>query len=136
MERLAYWPELVSAQLDGLEHLILADAKPPVSSFAYPGKESSLVPAGCEVHELSPPTSDVLRSLEDLVEALDAADAEPALQQLSVPPRPEGPLTAEKVCQAVGAILPEGAIISDEAMTSALALPANTAGAPGTTGSP
>ena len=81
VERLAYWPELVSAQLDGLEHLILADAKAPVSFFAYPGKESSLVPDGCEVHELSPPTSDVLGSLEELVEALDAADAKPALQQ-------------------------------------------------------
>ena len=130
VERLAYWPELVSKQLDGLEHLILAGATAPYSSFAYPGKDSSLVPPGCEVHELSPPTSDVLRSLEELVEALDAADAKPALQTAFVPPRPEGPLTAEKVCQAIGATLPEGAILSDEAITSALALPANTAGAP------
>ena len=130
VERLAYWPELVSKQLDGLEHLILAGASAPHSSFAYQGKNSSLVPAGCEVHELSPPTSDMLSSLEELVEALDAADAEPALQTAFVPPRPEGPLAAEKVCQAIGATLPEGAILSDEAITSALALPANTAGAP------
>jgi acetolactate synthase I/II/III large subunit len=130
VERLAYWPELVSKQLDGLEQLILAGATAPYSSFAYEGKDSALVPAGCEVHELSPPTSDVLRSLEDLVEALDAANAEPILQTESVPLLPEGPLTAEKICQAVGATLPEGAILSDEAITSALALPANTAGAP------
>ena len=130
VERLAYWPELASAQLDGLELLILADAQPPVAWFAYPGQRSSLVPDGCEVLELSPPTSDVLRSLEDLVDALDAAGATPAVQTRDVPPLPEGLLTAEKVCQAVGAILPEGAIISDEAITSAAALPANTAGAP------
>ena len=130
VERLAYWPELASRQLDGLDQLILADAKPPVAWFAYPGEKSSLVPGGCEVHELSPPTSDVVRSLEALVEALGAADATPQLQTLSVPPRPEGPLTAEKVCQAIGAILPEGAILSDEAITSAATLPANTAGAP------
>ena len=130
IERLAYWPDLASSQLDGLEHLILADAKPPVAWFAYPGAKSSLVPPGCEVHELSPPASDVLRSLEALVEALDVADTKPAMQRGFVPPRPEGPLTAEKVCQAIGAILPEGAIISDEAITSAAALPANTAGAP------
>ena len=86
--------------------------------------------AGCEVHELSPPTSDVAGSLEALVEALEAGDAQPALQRRSVPPRPEGPLTADKVCQAIGAILPEGAILSDEAITSAGALPASTAGAP------
>jgi len=130
VERLAYWPELASNQLAGLEHLILADAAAPVAWFAYPGRESSLVSGGCEVHELSPPTSDVLASLDQLVEALDAADAQPALQPGSIPPRPDGPLTAEKVCQAIGAILPEGAIISDEGITSVAALPANTAGAP------
>jgi acetolactate synthase-1/2/3 large subunit len=130
VERLAHWPELISRQLEGLEHLVLADARAPVSAFAYPGQQSSLVPAGCEVHELSSPASDVLRSLEALVEALDAADAKPDLEQLSIPPRPDGPLTAEKVCQAIGAILPEGAIISDEGITSVAALPSNTAGAP------
>ena len=118
VERLAYWPELASTQLEGLEHLILADARAPVSFFAYPGKDSSLLPAGCEVHELSPPTSDVLGSLEALMEVLDAANARPALQRRVAPPRPAGPLTAEKVCQAIGAILPEGAIVSDEAITS------------------
>jgi acetolactate synthase-1/2/3 large subunit len=130
VERLAYWPELVSAQLEGLEQLILVDAKPPVSLFAYPGKPSILAPADCEVHVLATPADDVLGSLEALVDALDAAAAKPALQQHSVPPPPDGALTAEKVCQAIGSILPEGAIISDEAITSAAALPSNTAGAP------
>ena len=35
-----------------------------------------------------------------------------------------------KVCQAIGAVLPEGAIISDEAQTSGLTLASHTAGAP------
>ena len=130
VERLAYWPELAAKQLDGLEQLILVDAKPPVAWFAYPGAKGPLAPEGCELLELSPPTSDVLASLEALVEALDAADAKPPLQSASVPAPPDGPLTAEKVCQAIGAVLPEGAILSDEAITSAAALPANTAGAP------
>jgi acetolactate synthase-1/2/3 large subunit len=72
----------------------------------------------------------VLGSLEALVEALDAANAKPVLQTAFVTPRPDGPLTAAKVCQAVGSILPEGTILSDEAITSAAALPASTAGAP------
>ena len=129
VERLAHWPELVSSQLEGLEHLILADARAPVSAFAYPGQPSSLVPDGCAVHELSQPTSDVVTSLEALVEAMDAVDAKPELQPKSIPPLPTGPITGEKVCQAVGAILPEGAILSDEGITSVAALPANTAGA-------
>jgi acetolactate synthase-1/2/3 large subunit len=130
VERLAYWPEHASSQLDGLEHLILAGGKAPVTLFAHPGKKSSLLSDGCEVHELSPPTFDVLGSLEELVEALDAANAKPVLQQPATPRPPHGPLTAEKVCQAIGAILPEGAIISDEAMTSGWALPPHTVGAP------
>jgi len=88
------------------------------------------VPDGCEVRELSPPGCDVVSSLDGLVAALGASKVAPLLQALSVPRRPDGPLTAEKVCQAIGAILPEGAILSDEAITSAATLPANTAGAP------
>ncbi len=130
VQRLAYWPELAAKQLDGLEHLVLVDASPPVAWFAYPGAKSELAPDGCQLHELVPHTSDALGSLEALVEALDAADAKPRLQTAVVPPRPDGPLTAEKVCQAIGAILPEGAILSDEAITSAATLPARTAGAP------
>ena len=130
VERLAYWPELVSKQLDELEQLILAGATAPYSSFAYEGKDSSLVPPGCQVHELALPTSDVVASLEGLLEALGTEDVTAVLQTAAVPPAPEGPLTAEKICQAVGATLPEGAILSDEALTSALTLPAKTAGAP------
>jgi acetolactate synthase-1/2/3 large subunit len=130
VERLLYWPELASAQLEGLEQLILVDTGPPVAFFAYPGKKSSLVPDGCQVLELAPPASDVVQSLENLAEALGAADAVPALQPSSVPQAPNGPLTAAAVCQVVGAGLPEGAIVSDEAITSGAALPASTAGAP------
>jgi acetolactate synthase-1/2/3 large subunit len=130
VERLAYIPEFASVQLDGLEHLILVDAKAPVSFFAYPGKKSYLVPDGCEVHELAAPSADVLGSLEALVDAVGAAGAAPARQQPSRPSRPTGVLTAEKVCQAIGAILPEGAIVSDEAQTSGVALAASTVGAP------
>ncbi len=130
VERLGYVPELVSVQLEGLKHLVLVDAKAPVSFFAYPGLQSYLVPEGCEVHELSPPEGDVVASLEALVEALGAAGSEPAVQQPERPERPTGSLTAEKACQAIGAILPEGAIVSEEAVTSGRSLPGHTAGAP------
>jgi acetolactate synthase-1/2/3 large subunit len=130
VERLAYIPELASVQLQGLKHLILVDSKAPVTFFAYPGKKSYLVPDGCEVHELAAPDGDVLGSLEALVGALNAAGAQPTLQPPSRPARPSGELTAEAVCQAIGAILPERAILSDEALTSGLTLAASTAGAP------
>ena len=129
VERLAYLPELASVQLAGLKHLVLVDAKPPVSFFAYPGKESYLVPDGCEVHELAATDSDVVGTLEALADAL-GADAAPEVQQPKRPERPTGALTADKVCEAVGAVLPEGAIVSDESQTSGVMLGASTAGAP------
>jgi acetolactate synthase-1/2/3 large subunit len=129
-ERIAYVPELASVQLAGLRNLVLVDAKAPVTFFAYPGKKSYLVPDGCQVHELASPEADVRGSLDALVEALGAAQAEPELQRPSRPERPSGALTAENACQAIAALLPEGAIISDEAVTSGQTLAADTAGAP------
>jgi acetolactate synthase-1/2/3 large subunit len=130
IERLAYLAELASVQMSGLKHLILVDAKAPVSFFAYPGKKSYLVPDGCQVHELASPSDDAVGSLEALVETLGAANEQPALQQTEALVRPTGELTAEKVCQAIAATLPEGAIVSDEAQTSGLTFASNSAGAP------
>jgi acetolactate synthase-1/2/3 large subunit len=130
IERIAYLAEIASVQLGGLKHLILVDAKAPVSFFAYPGKKSYLVPDGCEVHELAAPDQDAVGSLEALVEALGAGTAEPARQEASRPERPTGELDADKVCQAIGALLPEGAIVSDESQTSGVTLATHTAGAP------
>lgn len=130
VERLAYLAEFATAQLAGLENLVLVDARAPVSFFAYPGKDSYLVPDGCQVHDLVTPDGDALATLEALVDSLGAAGAEPAVQPPSRPRPPTGELTADTVCQAIGAMLPEGAIISDEANTSGLTLTAHTAGAP------
>src|SRR5439155_10070321 len=70
IERVAYLSELASVQLAGLRHLILVDAKAPVSFFAYPGKKSYLVPDRCEVHELAGPSQDALGGLEALADAV------------------------------------------------------------------
>ncbi len=130
VERIAYLAELASVQLDGLKHLVLVEAKAPVSFFAYPGQKSYLLPDGCEVHELAAPGQDAVASLEALAAALDADGAAPPLQDASRPARPTGELTADSVCQAIGAVLPEGAIVSDEALTSGVTLATHTAGAP------
>lgn len=130
VERLAYLAELAGVQLGALDHLVLVDAKSPVSFFAYPGKASELVPEGCQVHVLATPEQDAAASLEALAGALDAQSAEPERQQAARPGRPRGRLTAEKVCKALGHLMPENAIVVDEAITSGLMLPAMTAGAP------
>lgn len=130
VERIAYLAEMASVQLSGYEHLIIIDSTEPVSFFAYPGKKSYLVPKKCTVHHLVNPDQDAVGSLHALVEAVAATDVEPKLQPADRPKLPSGKLNASKVCEAVGALMPENAIISDEAQTSGLKLPICTAGAP------
>ena len=130
VERIAYLAEMASVQLSGYDHLILIDAKAPVSFFGYPGKKSYLVPEGCELHDLVGNHLDAMKSIEALVVAVGASDTPPKLQAAERPKLPSGKLNTEKVVQAVGALLPENAIISDEAQTSGLKLPFHTAGSP------
>jgi acetolactate synthase-1/2/3 large subunit len=130
VENIAYMAELASVQLGGLDNLVLVDAKAPVSFFAYPGKKSYLVPECCTVHELAGSTQDVLGSLEKLVRQVGASGTEPPLQAPARPGRPRGKFTADKVCKAIGHLLPDRAIVANEAVTSGLMLNAMTAGAP------
>ncbi|MDJ0657428.1 MAG: acetolactate synthase large subunit [Xanthomonadales bacterium] len=130
VERIAYLAEMASVQLNDFENLVLVDAKAPVSFFAYPGKKSYLVPDRCTVHKLVELEQDALKSLDKLVSAVGASDTAPVLPGGERPDLPGGRLTAPKVCQSIGALLPENAIISDEAQTSGVQLPAFTAGAP------
>jgi acetolactate synthase I/II/III large subunit len=130
IDRIAYLAEFAAMQLEGLRHLVVVDAKAPVSFFAYPGKASYLVPEGCEVHVLAAPHADAPGALEALADVI-GAPADGATRQPAEPPGPPaGDLTAQAVAQAVGALLPEGAIVSDEGNTSSLFAPGLTAGAP------
>jgi acetolactate synthase I/II/III large subunit len=130
VERLAYLAEMAQAQLDGVRQLVLVDAKSPVSFFAYPDKASDLVPSGCTVHTLVRPDEDAAGALEALADVLgargDAGVPAPSVR----PARPTGGVSAESLAAAVGATLPEGAIVVDEGNTSGLFVSPATAGAP------
>jgi acetolactate synthase-1/2/3 large subunit len=130
VDRLAYLAEFAAMQLDGLRHLVLVDTKAPVSFFAYPGKPSDLVPDGCTVHVLAGPDGDPAAALAALADAVGAPVDAATIQAPGVPDLPTGPLTADAVCQIVGALLPEGAIVSDEGNTSGLFAAGHTAGSP------
>lgn len=133
VERIAYFAEMASVQLAGLKHLVLVDAPPPVSFFAYPGKQSYLVPEGCAVHHLTTDGEDVAGTLEALADAMASRGTmtTPTVNEFpSVPAVPTARLTAETACQTIAALLPEGAIVSDEANTSGASFAAASAGAP------
>jgi len=128
VDRLAYLAEQAEAQLGGVEHLILAGARSPVSFFAYPGQRSDLVPDACSVAVLADKEQDVETAL-DLLADLVAAGTPPVLAAPAVRPAEPGSLTAISLANTIAASLPEGAIISDEANTSGFALPAALTGA-------
>ncbi len=130
VERLAYLAELATLQLEGLRHLVLVDAASPVSFFAYPGRASDLVPEGCTVHRLAGPQDDAGAALAALVAELGCGGTTPAGQPSGRPDRPTGALDARSVCDALGALLPEGAIVSDEGNTAGIFAAGATAGAP------
>jgi acetolactate synthase-1/2/3 large subunit len=130
VERLAYFGEMAQAQLEGVRHLILVDTTRPVSFFAYPGKPSDLVPDGCTVHTLARPGEDATGALMALAEAVGAPADAAAPAASHRPERPTGALNTESLAAAVGAVLPEGAIVVDEGNTSGLFVSAATAGAP------
>ena len=129
VSRLPYLAEHAQAQLAGLDHLILAGARAPVSFFAYPGRPSDLVPAGAAVTVLAEADQDAQTALEQLADQI-AADTAPVLAQAARPAVTPGPITASTLASAIAASLPEHAIVSDEANTSGVALPAALAGAP------
>lgn len=130
VERLGYLAEFTAMQLDGTAHLLLVDAKSPVSFFAYPGKPSDLVPEGCHVHTVAGPDDDVDAALAELAELVGATPEHAPRQEAGSPGMPTGALDAAAVAAVLGALLPEGAIVSDEGNTSGLFVAGATAGSP------
>jgi acetolactate synthase-1/2/3 large subunit len=128
-DRLKYRSGGAIAQLTGVRHLILVDARTPVAFFAYPNKASYLVPEGCEVHEFVPADCDAEGALSDLADQL-AAGVRPVPPPTRRPERPSGALTPSSAAQAVAAVLPEDAIVINEAITAGAHAETATTGGP------
>lgn len=128
--RLPYFAEQAEAVLQSYQHVVLVDTKAPVSFFAYPGKASELTPEHASVHTLTTPGDDTLQALLDLVDALAVDALDPAVTQLLRPDLPRGALTPESIAQSVAALLPEQAVVVNEAATAGFAMPGFTATAP------
>lgn len=128
IDRLNYRAGTAVRQLAGVRHLILVDARPPVAFFAYPGHRSDLVPEDCEVHVLSAAADDAAGALAGLADRVGARPG--ALVTGSRPPLPAGALTPRSAADAIAALLPEGAIVIDEGVTSGGYVAAATAAGP------
>lgn len=130
VERLPYFGEQAADFLKDFKAIIFCGCEPPVSFFAYPGKPSWLSPEGAALVRLASAGEEAADALQRLADAL-AAPGQPALVQTPlVPPTPEGTLDPLKVGAIVGAMLPDNAIVSDEAATGGLMIFPATAGSP------
>ncbi len=130
LPRLPYFAEQAEEALQPYQHIILVDTKAPVSFFAYPGKASELTPAHASAHQLTAAGDATLTALEQLAEAVGAASAAPPQATLQRPDLPTGALNPESIARAVAALMPEDAIVVNEAATGGFALPGFTVNAP------
>ncbi len=118
VERLPYPVDLAIAALSGFRHIILAEAKTPVAFFAYPGKPSRLAPADAQIHVLTAPGQDTVHALEWLADELSASTAAPQLSPLALSAPATGAITPDALAISIAALLPEGAIVIDESITT------------------
>jgi len=121
-QRVAYFPERAEAQFVGIKQMFLVEAKAPVSFFAYPGRKSTLLPDACATTVLAGIDGDGIYALQALADCFPALEKTPA--GVTEPAREigDGPLTTESLGRAIVALLPEGAIISDEMVSSSEAV--------------
>jgi acetolactate synthase I/II/III large subunit len=130
VQRLPYVPDQAVEVLKEFRQLILVGAAVPVSYFAYPGKNSVLSAPDCVVHTLASPTEDSAGALEALASALSLNDKSEVLTQAAERlAAPTGEITLAGLATTVAALLPENAIVVDEAMTSGRGMMAATRGA-------
>ena len=122
VDRIPYVVESALKVLQGTRHLVLAGAKAPVGFFGYPGKPSTLWPPDCEILVLARAEQDIVGALDAVADAL-GAPREIALREPG--PRPaigSGRFQPEAFGHTLAALLPENAIVAEDAVTSGRAL--------------
>jgi acetolactate synthase-1/2/3 large subunit len=107
--------------LDGTRYLVLAGARPPVAFFGYPAKPSEMWPRDCEVVELARVDEDIAGALEALADRLGAPRQAPLPPQAQ-PAIARGPFKPDAFGATLAALLPENAIVAEDAVTSGRAL--------------
>ncbi|MDA0224752.1 MAG: acetolactate synthase large subunit [Proteobacteria bacterium] len=129
VDRIPYVVDMALKVLEGVKQLVLVAAKPPVGFFAYPDKPSTLWPADCALHVLARPEQDAVATLEALADELGA----PRKVEIPAPPALAGPARGAfeplAFAHTFATLIPENAIVMEDAVTSGRALFAPTFGA-------
>jgi acetolactate synthase-1/2/3 large subunit len=126
---LPYIVELALEALRGLDHLVIVGSRDPVGFFAYPGLPSRLADPDTEITVLAGPEEDAVAALEALAEAVGApaSPSVPPLERVALPA--SGALDLQTLPAVIGALLPDDAIVVDEAVTASVFIQQATMGA-------
>lgn len=127
--RLPYFAEQAVEALAGVDSLVVAGTKHPVAFFAYPGKPSELTPKDAQRLILCGPEGDAADALIRLADALGAPRQGGGAERVAVPPAVNEKLGVWQIGQTLARHMPEGAILSDDAVSSGLPIFDATAGA-------
>jgi acetolactate synthase-1/2/3 large subunit len=113
--------DLAVAAFRDFQTVILIGGRAPVGFFAYPGKPGVLLPEGCAVIGMAGQEHDLKDALAALAEETGVSGIAPAGISAFTAPElaaPVGVLDADAVTVALARVLPEGAVVCDESITS------------------
>lgn len=122
LERLPYFAEAALEALKDVDQLILVGAPAPVAFFAYPGKPSWLAPENCEILTLASVDQDAAAALAAVGDRIGASELPGLVEPAPEMPAPGGELTPVAIGQSLTRLLPEDAIVVDEAATCGLGI--------------
>ena len=128
LHRVPYPAPLAIERLKDVEHIITVCARAPLGFFAYPGVPSHHHPATATVT----PLCEVGQNAEEALAALaDELGARPTpIPPIARPNAPTGKPTSEGFGQMLSTVMPDNAIVADEAISFGWAFASYTLGAP------
>ena len=119
VEPIPYFAELAEEFLSGVESIVFIGTRPPVSFFAYPGKKSFLSPENADLIEVASAFQDGKYALNALNDMFKGSNIDKHLMpdgKIDMPT--SGELNPENLGALFTGLLPEEAIVADEAATS------------------
>ncbi|HZF75006.1 MAG TPA: acetolactate synthase large subunit [Acetobacteraceae bacterium] len=116
LERVPYPVDLAVEALKPFGAIVLVNAKPPVGFFAYPGKPSRHHREDAELHPLTRYEADAEAALRALAEELGAPEV-PLPDTGSRPEPARGAPSPEGLARSLAALMPEDAVVADEAVS-------------------
>jgi acetolactate synthase-1/2/3 large subunit len=118
--RLPYAVQGAVDVLSRFQHIVLVGAAEPVAFFGYPDKPGRLAAPGTDFVTLATHAQDPAEVLRMVCEELGAMRVQPAtcMRLAPLPAHEEGPLTPASIGALLATLIPENAIVVDEAIST------------------